>query len=109
MELAERLCDEICLISRGRAVLSGDLKEIKRRLGGNSYRLVAKGDLERLKELPEVEQAAVNNGVVKLMLRPEASGPETLRRLVAFLEIHEFRSEEPELEQIFIKAVRDAA
>ena len=109
MELAERLCDEICLISRGRAVLSGDLKEIKRRVGGNSYRLVAMGDLERLKELPEVEQAAVNNGVVKLMLRPEASGPETLRRLVELVEVHEFRSEEPELEQIFIKAVRDAA
>jgi ABC-2 type transport system ATP-binding protein len=109
MELAERLCDEICLISRGRTVLSGGLKEIKRRVGGNSYRLVANGDLERLKELPEIEQVTVNNGVVKLLLRPEASGPETLRRLVEFLEIHEFRSEEPELEQIFMKAVRDAA
>jgi ABC-2 type transport system ATP-binding protein len=109
MELAERLCDHICLISRGRAILDGNLKEIKRRVGGNSYRIVAKGDLERLKELPEVEQAAVNNGVVKLMLKPDASGPETLRRLVEFLEVHEFRSEEPELEQIFMKAVRDAA
>ena len=35
--------------------------------------------------------------------------PEDLRRMVEFLEIHEFRSEEPELEQIFMKAVRDAA
>jgi len=109
MELAERLCDHICLISHGRAVLDGNLKEIKRRVGGNSYRVVAEGDLNRLQELPEVEQAAVNNGVVKLLLRPDASGPETLRRMVEFLEVHEFRSEEPELEQIFLKAVRDAA
>jgi len=109
MELAERLCDHICLISHGRAVLDGNLKEIKRRIGGNSYRVVAKGDLEKLKELPEVEQAAINDGVVKLLLRPDASGPETLRRMVAFLDVHEFRSEEPELEQIFLKAVRDAA
>ena len=109
MEMAERLCDHICLISHGRAVLDGNLKEIKRRIGGNSYRLVAKGDLERLKELPEVEQAAVQNGVVKLLLRPDASGPEALRRMVAFLDVQEFRSEEPGLEQIFLKAVRDAA
>ena len=109
MELAERLCDHICLISHGRAVLDGDLKKIKRQVGGNSYRLVATGDLERLKEMPEVEQAAVQDGVAKLMLRPDASGSQMLRRLVEFLEIHEFHSEEPELEQIFMKAVRDAA
>jgi ABC-2 type transport system ATP-binding protein len=109
MELAERMCDHICLISNGRAVLDGELKAIKRRVGGNAYRLVATGDLERLKELPEVEQAAVQNGVAKLLLRPDASGSQLLRRLVEFLEIDEFRSEEPELEQIFMKAVRDAA
>jgi ABC-2 type transport system ATP-binding protein len=109
MELAERMCDHICLIHRGRPVLDGNLKEIKRQMGGNSYRVVAEGDLDRLQTLPEVEQAAVNNGVVKLLLRPDASGPETLRRMVEFLEVHEFRSEEPELEQIFLKAVRDAA
>jgi ABC-2 type transport system ATP-binding protein len=109
MELAERMCDHICLISRGRAVLDGELKEIKRRVGGNAYRLVAKGDLARLETMPEVEQATMQNGVVKLLLRPEASGAQTLRQMVEFLEVHEFRSEEPELEQIFMKAVRDAA
>ncbi|HEX9945553.1 MAG TPA: ATP-binding cassette domain-containing protein [Thermoanaerobaculia bacterium] len=109
MELAERLCDHICLISHGRAVLDGNLREIKRRVGGNSYRLVARGDLERLETLPEVEHAVVQDGIVKLMLRPDASGPAALRRMVEFLEVQEFRSEEPELEQIFMKAVRDAA
>ena len=109
MELAERMCDHICLISHGRAVLDGELKAIKRQVGGNAYRLVADGDLERLKTLPEVEQATVQDNVVKLMLRPDAQGSETLRRMVEFLNVHEFRSEEPELEQIFLKAVRDAA
>ncbi|HEY3567850.1 MAG TPA: ATP-binding cassette domain-containing protein [Thermoanaerobaculia bacterium] len=109
MELAERMCDHICLISHGRAVLDGELKAIKRQIGGNSFRLVADGDLERLKTLPEVEQATVQDNVVKLMLRPEAQVGEALRRMVEFLNVHELRSEEPELEQIFLKAVRDAA
>jgi ABC-type uncharacterized transport system ATPase subunit len=90
-------------------VLDGELKGIKRQIGGNSFRLVADGDLERLKTMPEVEQATIKDNVVKLMLRPEAQGSETLRRMVEFLNVHEFRSEEPELEQIFLKAVRDAA
>ncbi len=34
MELAERMCDHICLISGGRVVLDGELKAIKRREGG---------------------------------------------------------------------------
>ncbi len=43
------------------------------------------------------------------MLRPDADGAETLRQMIGFLKVHEFRSEEPELEQIFMKAVRDAS
>ena len=109
MELAERMCDHICLISHGKAVLDGELREIKRRLGGNSYRLVAEGEVDRVHQVSGVEQAVAQNGVVKLLLSPEAQGPEVLRELVQFLRVHEFRSEEPELEHIFLKAVRDAA
>ena len=109
MELAERLCDHICLISGGRAVLDGELKAIKRRIGGNAFRLVADGDLGRLQAMPEVEQALVQDGVAKLLLRPDVQGAAVLRQLVEFLNVHEFRSEEPELEQIFLKVVNDAA
>jgi ABC-2 type transport system ATP-binding protein len=109
MELAERLCDHICLISGGRAVLDGELKAIKRRIGGNAFRLVADGDLGRLEKMPEVEQAIVQDGVAKLLLRPDVQGAAVLRQLVEFLNVHEFRSEEPELEQIFLKVVNDAA
>ena len=109
MELAERMCDHISLISEGRTVLTGELREIKKRLGGNSYRLVAEGDLERLRTLPEVEQAVIQDGVAKLLLRPDVDGADALRRMVDLVRVREFRSEEPELEQIFLKAVRDAA
>ncbi|HEX6863503.1 MAG TPA: ATP-binding cassette domain-containing protein [Thermoanaerobaculia bacterium] len=109
MELAERLCDHICLISHGRAVLDGNLKEIKRQVGGNAYRVVATGDLDRLNGLPGIAQATLQDGVGKILLEPDADGSEILKRMVQFLNVHEFRSEEPELEQIFLKAVRDAA
>jgi ABC-2 type transport system ATP-binding protein len=121
MEQAEKMCDHIGLISHGRVLLAGELREIRRGMGGNSFRLVASGDLSRIKQLPAVAQVVERTdsargddgspgaaGTVKLMLHPGASGPELLRQLVEFLEVREFRSEEPDLEEIFIKAVHDA-
>jgi ABC-2 type transport system ATP-binding protein len=109
MELAERLCDHICLISQGRAVLNGPLKEVKRKFGGNAYKLVGSGNFDRLQEVPGIDHFAALDGVAKIILKPDAKGSDVLRQAVQFLEIDEFRSEEPDLEQIFMKAVRDAA
>jgi ABC-2 type transport system ATP-binding protein len=107
MEQAEKLCDHICLISHGKTVLDGALSDIKQSYGGHSYRLMADGDLERVEEVPGVEQAILVNGGAMLLLGPTASGAEVLAELVSFLKVHEFLSEEPSLEDIFIKAVRD--
>jgi len=109
MLLAEKLCDHICLISAGAVVLAGELRAIRRRLGGNAYRLRAKGDLDRLAEVPGIERVAAEDGLVKLLLAPDADGGRVLRELVEFLDVEEFRSEEPDLEEIFIKAVSGAA
>ena len=108
MEQAEKLCDEICLISHGRVILQGGLAALKRRLGGNSFRLSAHGDLEGLRAIPGVELVTIHDGGAKLLLDQETTGAAVLRAAVRFLEVREFRSEEPSLEDIFIKAVRDA-
>ena len=108
MEQADKLCDRICLISRGRAVLAGELKEIKRRFGGNSYRLVAEGDLGRLGDVPGVVRAIPRDDGAKLLLEDDANGAEVLPRLLEAVTVHEFRSEEPALEEIFIQTVGDA-
>jgi ABC-2 type transport system ATP-binding protein len=108
MEQAEKLCDHIGLISQGRVVLAGELAAIKRRWGGNSFRLKARGEAAAIAELPEVVQVVGGDGAFKLMLAPDARGPEVLRRLVERMEVEEFRSAEPDLEEIFIRAVNDA-
>lgn len=109
MELAERMCDRICLISKGRAVLEGEIAAVKARFGGNAYLMTAEGDLDRLREIPGVDQVAVNGRTARLLLAPETPGADLLARAVGFLRISDFRSEEPSLEQIFLEAVRDEA
>ena len=103
-----QLCDHICLISHGKAVLDGELSQIKRSYGGNSYRLLAEGDIDRVQKLPGVEQIIPLDGGAKVLLGDGTNGAEVLSDLVGFMTVHEFRSEEPALEDIFIKAVRDA-
>jgi len=114
MEQAEKLCDYICLISDGRTVLDGELAAIKRGLRGNTFRLVADGDLDRLAEIEGIEgvvgrDAGDNDGALRLILGDAVAGSSILKHLVEFLDVHEFRSEEPDLETIFIKAVQDAS
>jgi len=108
MEQAEKLCDRICLISKGKAILSGTLEEVKRRYGGNAYRLEADGNLERVAEVRGVEGTLPQSGGVKILLEPGVEGAAVLHELVGFLNVSEFRSEEPSLEEIFIRSVRDA-
>jgi ABC-2 type transport system ATP-binding protein len=109
MEHAEKLCDTIQLVSRGRAVLTGSLAELKRRFGGNCYRVVARGDLQKAAGLPDVERCAVDGAAARLVLRPEADGAAVLRELVSLLDVVEFSAEEPDLEEIFVRALGDAA
>lgn len=111
MEQAEKLCDHIALIYRGRLVLDGELADIKRRLGGNAYRLRAEGDLDRLGEVAGVDQVVLDPDAgdrARLFLAPEADGARVLAELVSFLTVRDFHSEEPDLGDIFVKVVRDA-
>ncbi len=108
MEQAEKLCDHICLISNGRAILHGELAAIKRQLRGNSYRLVVDGDRGPIGELDGVESVRDDGGTLRVLLADGVEGHELLGRLVGEWTVHEFRSEEPDLESIFIKAVQDA-
>ncbi|MBZ0113754.1 MAG: ATP-binding cassette domain-containing protein [Thermoanaerobaculia bacterium] len=108
MEQAEKLCDHIALIANGRVALAGRLSELKRDFGGNSYRVRARGGLSGIGEIPGVVEATVRDDTARILLAPEATGDEILKRLVDHYAVTEFSSEEPSLEEIFVKAVHDA-
>ena len=110
MEHAEKLCERIALVARGRVVLAGDLAAIKRERGGNVWRVSGRGALESAAgAVPGVEQVLpAGEGTVRIVLAEDASAAQVLQRLVAAIEVTEFRSEEPDLEAIFVRTVQDA-
>ena len=91
MEQAEKLCDHICLISNGRAVLDGELRDIKRKWGGNAFTLRVEGDPQLLANLPGVDTLTVSPDDpqrAKVLLRPDADGADVLKQAIGLVRVH---------------------
>jgi ABC-2 type transport system ATP-binding protein len=103
MNTVEALCDRILMINKGRAVLYGDLKEIKSRFADNSVILDYKGDLG---EIPGVVEKRPRRDYVELVLDGHTTPGEVLQYLVSRgIVINRFEIATPPLNEIFIKVV----
>ncbi len=106
MDQVEKMCDAIALISRGRLVLSGSMREVKARYPRNRVHIVFSGDQSFLGH-PEVEEAKNYAGVAELSLYHEAGAQKVLAEAIARgTVVHKFEVKEPTLEEIFIEHVR---
>ena len=107
MDQVEKLCDSICLVNRGRALLQGELKQIKAAHGKNTVQINYEGDGEFLEGNGFVESFNDYGNYAEVRLQPGADPQELLRRVAAGgSRVSRFELVEPSLEQIFIDAVR---
>ncbi len=105
MDQVERLCDSICLINHGKAVLEGELKEIKARYGRRNVQLSYDGSDGFLNE-PALVLSANNYGnYVEVKLRPGADSQDLLKLVSSHARVNRFEVMEPSVEEIFIDAV----
>jgi ABC-2 type transport system ATP-binding protein len=109
MEQVEELCESIAIVDRGRVVVSGSLKEVKRAMGRQVVRLATDGDghdVEWLDGLDGVRITARREDFVELAV-PTGTDPEGI--LQAALDrgqrVTRFEIGEPSLEEIFIEHV----
>ncbi|MEZ5312362.1 MAG: ATP-binding cassette domain-containing protein [Thermoanaerobaculia bacterium] len=108
LEQAEKLCDHIALIARGRVVLAGELTALKKERGGNVFRLDSPSPAGGLSGVPGVLEVLGEQAPYRLVLAPDADPAAVLRELVGRVAVTGFRSEEPDLETLFLQAVRHA-
>lgn len=105
MDQAERLCERVCLISRGKKVLDADLKELKTAERKGLVAVEFDGP-DRWLQGPEVQSMEEMNGAVHLILREGADHQAILRRGVeAGATIYRFDLVEPRLHEIFVRHV----
>jgi ABC-2 type transport system ATP-binding protein len=105
MEQVEKMCDNICLINKGKQVLSGELYEIKKRYGTNSIHLEYEGDGEFLKSFNFIRRADVYQNYAELELTDISRSNELLTSLNGRLSLRKFEIVEPSLNSIFINVV----
>jgi len=109
METVEELCESIAIVDRGRVVVSGLVRDVKRDMGRQVVRLATDGDghnVEWLADLPGVTVTSQREDFVELGM-PAGSDPEHILR--AALDrgdrVTRFEIAEPSLEEIFVEHV----
>jgi ABC-2 type transport system ATP-binding protein len=104
MDQVEKLCDSICVIHRGAAVLSGGMREIKSRYERNRVIIEFEGDNSFLQH-PAIAEYKDYSGSVEIKLNPHADAQDLLHAAASKAKIYKFELVEPSLEEIFIQTV----
>jgi len=108
MGYVEEFCDDIAIIKNGEIILTGDLREIKKNLRKNRFRLIASNlTVEETKEkLKSIEKITFyeNKEALIIKSKEEMSENQLLLELIKLnISIEHFSIYEPSLEEIFIK------
>ncbi len=104
MDQVEKLCDAICLINKGEAVLSGTMRAIKSRYERNHVVVEFDGSAEFLKS-DQIAEARNFSGHAEIRLKPHGDAQKLLHEASAIATIYRFELMEPSLEEIFIQTV----
>ena len=107
MAVAERLCDRIFMIFRGRKVLDGSMEDIHTRFAHDTIRVRTSGGAAALAGMAGIELVtdAGNFQDVRLKIDPQ----EFLRALTAVATVQHFELRKPSLHDIFVGIARPSA
>jgi ABC-2 type transport system ATP-binding protein len=106
MSVAERLCDSIFMIYRGKKVLDGSLRQIQEEHGLDviRVRLDCNGStLPRLDDLPGVVEVTDHGNLQELRTRAGADRQQILAGLISRGRVEHFEVSHPSLHEIFMR------
>lgn len=101
MSVAEKMCDSIFMIFKGRKVLDGHLDDIQAKYGADTIRLRIDGGRELLQGLPGVERVADMGRYQELRVQGDPQA--VLRELVQRTTVQLFEIARPSLHDIFVR------
>jgi ABC-2 type transport system ATP-binding protein len=104
MATAEKMCDSIFMIFRGRKVLDGSLESIQNTYGADTVRIRTSGGAAALAGMAEVE--AVNDFGQLQEVRVAGDTQAFLARLTARAAVYHFEVTRPSLQDIFVRIAK---
>jgi ABC-2 type transport system ATP-binding protein len=103
MQVAETMCDYICMIFRGRKVLDGTLAAIQEQYGNDTIRISAGGGSQALEGLPDVERIRDLGQVQELRMARGCDPQRVLATVIARTSVTSFSIMKPSLHDIFVR------
>jgi ABC-2 type transport system ATP-binding protein len=106
LELVERLCDDLVIISEGTIRAAGDREALRAQHSTKRYELVSAGDAGWLRAEPGVQIIDFDGGYAVFDVDSEQTAQRILRDAVARGDVGSFAPRQPSLAQIFREVVR---
>lgn len=104
MEVIEEFCEDITILNRGRAVLQGNLNEIKKKYGRVNMIVKCEGDLKPLIEEMQLHIVNQTPDGYYIKVKDEAQASAFLGRLIeAGMPIVRYELREPSLHELFVE------
>ncbi|MDQ1276207.1 MAG: type transport system ATP-binding protein [Euryarchaeota archaeon] len=111
MEQAQKLCDRILMLNKGKRVLYGTVAGIRKEHGKNSLlvEFADKGSIGIVREIPGIKRISEHEGSVEIFPEEGISAQAVLQELVKRAEILRFEQAFPSLNDIFIETVESVS
>ena len=106
MESVEEICNHIALINKAETVLQGPIEKIKNDFRNNTFSVKLKADNLVLSNNFKILDQQGNH--YQIQLKENTTANDLLNELIKNEEIISFEEKIPSMEDIFIKAVKDA-
>lgn len=106
MEQVEKLCDSICLINEGKAVLNGPLRRIKKDFGRNTIIMEFDGEAKFLDNKKLVKAFKEHDGFVEIYPAENVTIRQLLQQALNEVDVYKFEIMEPSLHDIFVATVK---
>ncbi len=103
MDVAEKMCDFIFMIFKGRKVLDGTLDAIQEEYGHDTLRIGAEGGIARLRDLEGVDKIRDFGRIQELRMKPDADPQKILAQIMSRTSIRNFEISRPSLHDIFVR------
>ena len=103
MNVAERMCDFIFMIFRGKKVLDGTLASIQEQYGDDTLRVACDGGCDSLQSLKGIERISDYGQTQELRMSRDCDPQQVLGAIMARTRVTSFEIAKPSLHDIFVR------
>lgn len=102
---AEKLCDDILFINKGRIVLKGNLDKLREKFQSHLILVEADDNLNSLKEIKGLRKFSVEKQTAKLFIDYRLQPSDVLQKIISTVNVSRIEVSRPNLDDIFFNVI----